>query len=387
MIALPQLSGQRLLPYMLDGRPPLNATDLSIFDEEEELEELSCRVDKIDPILSFDFRFHAGYNLEIPLDELSGEHNRLTMIFRVTPTEPEGAPFYFVQGIRVPSIPEDAEGDTELSGTFDLGEGKYDIAWMARDAHGNRCTDYWDLEADLSRGQQDIQMEIAPGTAEESRGRQFLPEPLTERTPGASRHIKFLVNVAPQDQDSSALQSLDTLGVIMMMRRMMRNPEFTRFSVVAFNMEDQEIFYRQPETDEIDFPSLGKAVRKVEPGTVKLDTLEDKHSETKFLRDLILKEMEPPAEGGGAPDVIIFAGPKHLLDDNIDDDDLKPLAKQVHIPVFYVNYNLIPKEVPWRDGIGNAIRVFDGKEYAVHRPRDLQEAIADMVDRIVNSKQ
>ena len=385
MLAAVPLCGQRLLPY--SDRPPLDSADLNVLDEREELGELSCHVDKIDPYLGFDFRFHAGYEVEIPLDELAGEHNRLTMLFRVTPTEPEGDPFYFVQGVRVPSIPEGAEGESSLAGLFDLGEGKYDIDWLVRDAHGNRCTDFWDLDADLSRGQDDVEMEIPAAKVEETRGRQFEPESPPGRTPGASKHIKFLVNVAPQDQDSSALRSIDTLGVTTMMRRLMRVPEFTRFSVVAFNMEDEEIFYRQPEAKGIDFPALGKAVQTVEPGTVKLDTLEEKHSETKFLRDLILKEMESPTDGGDAPDVIIFAGPKHLLDNNIDDDDLKPLAKEIHIPVFYLNYNLIPDQVPWRDGIGNAIRVFDGKEYGVHRPRDLQEAIADMVDRIVNSKQ
>ncbi len=387
MLTLPPLYGQRLLPYASRGRPPLDAADLEVLDQREELDELSCRVDQIDPYLGFDFRFHAGYDVEIPLDELAGEHNRLTMLFRVTPTEPAGEPFYFVQGIRVPSLPDDAEGDSELTGLFDLGAGKYDVDWLVRDAHGKRCSDFWDLDADLSRGQQGVEMEMPPATVEETRVRQFESEPAAERKPSASTHIKFLVNVAPQDQDSSALRSIDTLGVTTMMRRMMRVPEFTRFSVMAFNMEDQEIIYRQEEDDGIDFPALGEAVATVEPGTVNLDLLAEKDSETQFLRNLILKEMEPPTDGGHAPDVIIFAGPKHLLDDNIDDDDLKPLAEEIHIPVFYLNYNLIPDQVPWRDGIGNAIRVFGGKEYSVHRPRDLQEAIADMVEHIVNSKQ
>ena len=50
---------------------------------------------------------------------------------------------------------------------------------------------------------------------------------------------------------------------------------------------------------------------------------------------------------------------------------------EVSFPLFYLNYNLYPRENPWRDAIGNAVRFFKGVEYTISRPRDLWFAVSD----------
>src|SRR5690606_24794332 len=104
--------------------------------------------------------------------------------------------------------------------------------------------------------------------------------------------------------------------------------------------------------------------------------LSKENSETEFLKNLILAEMDTSFDEDNRPDAIIFAGPKHLLEERIRDEELEVLVERVDFPVFYLNYNLIPQRVPWRDAIGRAIRVFDGTEYTVTRPSDLYFAIA-----------
>jgi hypothetical protein len=84
---------------------------------------------------------------------------------------------------------------------------------------------------------------------------------------------------------------------------------------------------------------------------------------------------------------LIFAGPKVLLDDSVPEDDLKPLASDVTYPVFYMNYNLNPQAIPWKDAIGKAIRNFRGTEFSISRPRDLWFAVSEVVSRIVKSNQ
>jgi hypothetical protein len=86
------------------------------------------------------------------------------------------------------------------------------------------------------------------------------------------------------------------------------------------------------------------------------------------------------------PDAVIFAGPKVMLDEAVPQESLKPVATEVNYPVFYMNYNLNPQAVPWKDSISRAVKVFKGTEYTIARPRDLWFAVSEMVSRIVKFK-
>jgi hypothetical protein len=52
-------------------------------------------------------------------------------------------------------------------------------------------------------------------------------------------------------------------------------------------------------------------------------------------------------------------------------------------PVFYMNYNAFPQQVPWRDAIGTAVKQLKGYEYTISRPRDLWFAWTEIMSRIV----
>jgi hypothetical protein len=74
-----------------------------------------------------------------------------------------------------------------------------------------------------------------------------------------------------------------------------------------------------------------------------------------------------------------------MLEDAVSADSLKQLT-DVKFPVFYMNYNANPQMNPWRDAIGNAVRILKGVEYTISRPRDLFFAWSEIVGRIVKSK-
>jgi hypothetical protein len=230
-----------------------------------------------------------------------------------------------------------------------------------------------------------IELAIRPDTVEQIDTHQFKEEPAVERSADASMllNVKILVNFAPQDQDSAALRPIDTLALVTMMRRLDREPQFGKFSLVAFNVQEERVLYRQSSAPKIDFPKLGEAIRGIQPGKIDLKRLEEKHGEVEFLTDLIKKEMS----SSDRPDALIFAGPKVLLDDSVPDEELKPLASDVDYPVFYLNYNLTPQSNPWKDSISKAIRPFRGAEFSINRPRDLWFAVSEVVSRIVKSKQ
>jgi hypothetical protein len=360
----------------------LNNSDLAVLEAQDVRKDLACTVEPVKPALGFDLRFHGGYDILVPLQDVAGSENLLSILVRVTPEAHKEDPTFFVQHISVPKLPDDAKGEAALDGLFDLGEGKYHIDLLMKDRSERVCSFYWDAEAVLSDRDREIQPAIAPGAVERTEYEQFTEEPPVERAPGKPLNIKILVNFAPQNSSLSSLRPIDTLALVTVLRRLSREPRFGRFSVVAFNVQEQRVLYRQSSAERIDFPALGRAIQVVEPGKVDLKQLAQKHGEVGFLTDLIKKEV-----ANDHPDAVIFAGPKVLLDDSVPEDELKPLAPDVTFPVFYMNYNLNPQAAPWKDAIEKAIRSFRGTEFSISRPRDLWFAVSEVVSRIVKSKQ
>lgn len=363
-------------------RIQLNSSDLAVLEAQEVRKDLSCTVDPVKPVLGFDLRFHGGYEISLPMHDVAGNENLLSILVRVIPDTRKDDPAYFVQRINVPKLPEDAKGEAVLGGLFDLGEGKYHIDLVMKDRSERVCSFYWDAEAALSDRDKEIQPAIAAGAVERAEYEQFNEEPPVERAPGKPLNIKILVNFAPQNSNLSSLRPIDTLALVTVLRRLSRQPQFGRFSVIAFNVQEQRVLYRQSSAERIDFPALGRAIQDVQPGKVDLKQLSQKHGEVSFLSALIKKEI-----ANDHPDALIFVGPKVLLDDSVPEEDLKPLASDVTYPVFYMNYNLNPQAMPWKDAIEKAIRNFRGTEFSISRPRDLWFAVSEVVSRIVKSNQ
>jgi hypothetical protein len=282
----------------------------------------------------------------------------------------------------VPEIDEDASGETTLGGVFDLGEGKFHVDWLMRDRQNHMCAFFWDSTAELPSRDKDIELAIGANVVEATRTEQFTEDPPVQRESGRLLNVKVMVNFAPQNQNSSAMRPIDTLALVTVMRRITREPRFGKFSLVAFNIQEQRELYRQSSSDRIDFPALGRSIKDIEPGVLDLKLLANKRGEVEFLTELIKKEMA----SSDRPDALIFAGPKYMVAEGAPEAELKA-ADAVDYPIFYLNYNLSPQTVPWRDSIGRAIRVFGGREYALNRPRDLWFAVTEMVGRIVELKQ
>jgi hypothetical protein len=360
----------------------INNSDLAVLETQEVRKDLPCTVSPSKPELGFDLRFHTHYDVSVPLNDLAGSENQLTIIFRVTPANHKDDPKFFVQRVHVPLLEDDARGDATLTGTLDLGEGNYHVDWLMRDRAERVCSFYWDSEAVLQARDRSMQLSLPPGEMESSDAEQFTEEPPVARAPSRQPlNIKVLVNFAPQNADSPALRPSDTQALVTMLRQISREPEFGKFSLVAYSIQEQRVLYRQSSADKIDFPALGDAVQRIKLGTVNAQKLGQKHSEMEFLSGLLKQEMT-----GDHPDALIFAGPKIMLDESVPEEQLKPFAADVDFPVFYMNYALNPQAIPWRDSIGHAVKLFKGTEYTISRPRDLWFSVSEMVSRIVKSK-
>lgn len=376
-------SGQALLSGSGSGAINIVNTDLAVLEAGEERKDLPCSVLGGKPVLGFDLRHHASFEVSVPLRDLMGSDNLLTILFRVTPLEPAANPVFFTQRVRVPSIEEDAKGDAYLQGGFDIGEGKYKVDWLMRDRSERVCSSSWEADAILPPKDRQIGLALQPGTVQPMNREQFKEEPPVARAESDTPlNVKVLINFAPQNSRSATLQPMDTSALVSILRNISREPRIGRFSLVAFNLQEQRVLYRQENADRIDFPALGAALSSLSLGTVDLKRLANRNGETDFLTGLIVDETG----SASATDALVFAGPKAMLEENVPQDSLRQIG-DLHFPVFYMNYNLYPTSVPWNDTIGKAVKFFKGYEYTISKPRDLWFAVSEMVTRISKMKQ
>jgi len=363
------------------GGTQIIGSDLAVLEAKEKRQDLACHVKPEKTFIGFDLRFHSNYDVELPLDEMEGRGNVLSVLFRVAPVERPNDAVYFSQRIRVPEIDDGAKGDAVLQGGFDLGEGKYTVDWLMRDAGERVCSDTWEVEASLERGERDIQPSLTPGAIDASPATDFLAEPIVQK-PAGSRllRLKILMNFAPQKAFASALRPIDTSALTSMLRTLARDTRIGKMTLVAFNLNEEKVLYRQDSGEQVNFPALGESLNKLNLGTIELRRLVDKTSNTRFLGELIEREVG----SAGDVDAVVFAGPKAMLDEKVPNEQLKPLAEDAP-PLFYLNYAANPFQTPWRDTIGQAVKVLHGAEYTISRPRDLWAAVSEMVERIVKS--
>jgi hypothetical protein len=365
------------------GMSRLFTSDAAILESGEARKDLPCSVTSVKPALGFDLKFHSGYEVTIPLKELAGEANQLTMVFRVIPETRSDDPAYLSQRVSVPEIEDDSKGDAYLRGSFDVGEGKYHVDWLMRDRHEHFCSSSWEIEAALPTKDKEMALDLGPNQVEPVETEPFKEEPpVTRDQRETPLNVKVMVNFAPQNALSATLQPLDTNALVSILRNIARDPRIGKFSIVAFNMQEQRVIYRQESASKIDFPALGDALHSLDLGTVELKKLEQKHADTDFLADLMKREMKSDQD---EPDAFIIAGPKVMLDDSVPADTLRQIGEP-KFPLFYMNYNVNPQANPWRDAIGSAVKSLKGAEFTISRPRDLFFAWSEIMGRIVKLK-
>jgi hypothetical protein len=388
MLTAGWLPAQDLIqPAEPGGAVRLLGSDMAMLEAQDTRKDLPCTVTPAaKPSLGFDMKFHAGYDVQVPLKELAGDENQLTMVFRVTPDGHVESPIYFKQHYAVPAIDENAGGPAYLQGSFSVGEGKYHVDWLMRDRSERVCSAHWDAEATLSPRDKPMVLSISAGAVQPIDAEPFKEDAPVEREKTAQPlNVKVMMNFAPQADGASTLQPMDTTALLSILRNISRDPRIGTFSVVVYNMQEQKVFYRQEAAGHIDFPALGQAVTRLNLGTVDLKRLSQKHGDTEFLSKLIATEVKETKDETKQPDAVIFAGPKIMLDDGLSPETLKQLA-DVKFPVFYMNYNLNPVANPWRDAIGTAVKAVKGAEFTIARPRDLFFSWSDIMGRIVKSK-
>jgi hypothetical protein len=162
-----------------------------------------------------------------------------------------------------------------------------------------------------------------------------------------------------------------------------RENRFGRFSVVAFSSDQERILERLPAQSSIDFHALGKAVRDLRTGVVSFDQIQDKQSTTRFLEDLLSRELRPDEP---ATDAIVLISPKLTLEEKIAERALAD-AGAPRCPVFLLSYNPRPYADPWQGGLARAIKkTYRGLEFTIAGPKDLGKALLGMQSKLAQPR-
>jgi hypothetical protein len=354
-------------------------TDMAVLEAGDKRDDLPCEVSPMKPELGFDLRFHTSYQVTIPLKELAGSGDQLRVLIRVTPVDQPANQIYLVDRFNVPPIDEDAKGEATLPGGFTMGPGKYKVDWLMRDRTERVCSTHWEAEAKLDNDNKDLPLIMPPNTVAQRPQEPFSEQPPVERVQsGRLLHVKVLVNFSPTNPREASLKPWDIEAIVSILRSIAREPQIGRFTVIAFNMQEQRVIYREDNVERINFPALGEAVSGIHLGTVDYRRLQDPQSGTRFLTSLLTEQLGPQ---NPEPDAIIITGPKLMLEKKIPSDVLKE-AGRANCPIFYLNYNFNPRNNPWRDAIGSALKFYRGLEYSISLPHDLGSALTDMMFRL-----
>ncbi|MBK7927274.1 MAG: acetyltransferase [Bryobacterales bacterium] len=293
------------------GAIRLHNTDLAVMEAGEERKDLPCLVVPEKPFLGFDLKFHSGYDISIPLEELAGNEDLLTIVFRVVPDGRADQPTYFTQKIRVPAIEEEAKGDALLkAASTSASASKVDL--LVRDRAERICSLSWDIEAKLPTKDAQIALTMGEGAVEPVEAAQFRDEPPASRSSEQDPSTSKSSSTSPP-KASPPPSAPSTPPPSSASSTLARDPRVGRFSLVALNLHEQRVLFRQDSADRIDFPGLGKSLESLNLGTVDLKRLSNKNGGAEFLTDLMAKEFANTERA----DAVVFAGPKAMLEANI----------------------------------------------------------------------
>ena len=373
------VSAQVKLPGQgLQASSTLFPNDLAILDSGEPRNAIRCSAAPLKPTLGFDFRFHSGYQVDVPFEDVAGSRE-LVVVFRVSSQSDGETAVYFAQHFEVPALSSGIKGDAHLEGAMDLGAGAYRIDWLMRDGAGRVCSSYWNVTASLSAKDKDLRLDLPAGAVEAPAGDAFRPQPpIARREARASLRVNVLLDIAPEDEHIIDLEPDELNALIAALRHIDSEPRVASIAVTAFNWQQRRVFYRQTQRPQIDFPALGQAVRALHLGTIDVAQLAQKDGEAAFLKNLVTSELSGPQ----APDLVIFIGPKVYSRANVRLDSL-PSAAARHTHFFYLNYVSDRTVNPWRDAIGSFVHSSqDGQDYVIQQPRDIQAAWRDILSRL-----
>ena len=334
---------------------------------------LSCEGRVHPPQLDFEFRFFSGYQVSIPTRELVGPERPVIARLRVTPIEPAGAePVELTTKGTLPRIPERTRGDVFIDGSFAVGPGRYRVEWLMVDSFDSGCSLEWEIEAKLSKRDSNVKLQLEAGEVADSRLALFRPE-RTRIDPSLGRplRLKVLLNLDVWGRRRASVRLFEFFPRLAALRAISRHPRIDEVALTAFSVDEQRVYLRHGLQERFDFPGLRSAIDEISPAIVSIEQL-GKDKSRDFLTELLLAELPSDEE----VDAYVFLGPDPQFAGKADKDGLAAIGP-LAAPALYLNF----ARAPWKGLIGSAAKAVGGKQIRYRDPRELAEALAELVER------
>jgi hypothetical protein len=256
--------------------------------------DLRCDFTSVRPELTYGLWFHAGYRVEIPINQFSGGAFGVKVVVRVTPQG--GRPTYLTTSVQktVPSTVVAAQ----LSGGFMIGEGSYRVEVLVEDDAQRTCIDRRQIQVKRRGVERELKAVPAPGQVGVK-----LTDEAVSTDEGWSMPTIF-INAAPLLPDRCALSEDDVRMLAESTAALLRHVSPGRARVMVFNVNQGKVFFEQDDFQVSDLAKLVEVLKNVQLAAVDYRTLQNANFSSEFLVKLLgeFRNME-------SSDVLFWVGP------------------------------------------------------------------------------
>lgn len=377
------------------------ADAVQVLDAAPSKEALPCSIE-IDgkAFLDFAFRYNAEFLVQCRLGGVVQPGSTLFAVIRMTPRintlgigHPGATPTILMEQFNLP-VPAATKPSPLLApvtnqratmgGGYSIGPGKYLVEVALTDRHGHTCRARRTLKTVELKSARDVPFALQPGAVAP-----LLDSHWNGALAGKGLRLTVFLNaynVVSRPLASHRVNPLEPLASLPgyggLARVYHRNPEYLLDSlasvlklipcqsvnVVAFNLDNQELLFRQKDFDSGGFRRLEKALGEMQTGSIRYQALR-RGAWADFLVHLTQSEAAPAQSS----DVFLFLGPwgSHEWD-----KFPKPLTREIEqsrARVFYFRYFPLVGHAP--DGMDRWIKQLHGSVFDVRSPEMLAHSI------------
>jgi hypothetical protein len=203
--------------------------------------------------------------------------------------------------------------------------------------------------------------------------------PIPGRPGSKGGQLTVLINAAPLNPWSRKLRAWDRAFLLDSLSSLLRQLSYSSVRVIAFNLEQQNEIFRQPDFTQADMGKLAQALRTLELGNISYSTLERKDGWAELLLGLLKEE----AQADERSRAVVFLGPTLRLNDKVPPRMLVSYQERTP-PLFCVAY--YPRlGADFPDSVQYLTTGLKGKVFRIHSPTELAQNLAKLRREIEGS--
>ena len=349
------------------------------FDKDVKHDPLDCHIEPMKPFFDFAFRFEIGYVARCSMRQFEGNATTLGTVLRIAPDSEKA--YMLGQHLALPDISPEMKSkinwqhlnaEFEISGVFAAGEGDYAIDLAIMDSHNRIRRKSWRAKAFVHGKEAQATQALKPGAIAAI----SLPFWKGTSMDGNGLHLTVLLDAAPMNPYARKLRAWDGAFLLGSVSSLLRHLPVASVRLVAFNLDQQAVLFREDDFDHSGLRNLAQALSKLELGSISYKTLQRQNG----WADLLMKLVHDEAAAEHPSDAVVFIGPTNRIDAKIS-PELFNTPGRGDLPFFYFEYYpRIGSEFP--DTIQNVTNARNGTTFKIHSPGELADAIGKMQKKL-----